>query len=227
MSVVHNLEANLVTNTRDQAIDVFQKIISAIPINKRIVLAVQGSEACGKSLASDSMLHYLDDDRNPKEIPNDGKSVLEKESGDVMGRAQSVIIYHNDVLVRFTIAKNIKDVENLEEFDGPDIIVFLQSWKTVLPDNLKPDVVIEMKNISSFLEVIATSNGKPRHDVKRGIKINVRNIDLERHLSPVLKQLRRESIRREKGLLAEVFHMLGVYDPDLSPPPRQFRVFGR
>ena len=184
---------DLETFKREEGVDVCARI--AKHLEGRVVIAVTGPEGCGKSLVSDSTLHYLDDDRDIKDIPNKGKSVMEEDPGDALGRAHSEIVDHKGRPIRVTIVRDVYDLEKMNDFEGTDIIFFLHSW-TKLPKDVNPSLTIDMEHILTNRELF---NPEIRGDrVHRKWGITVHDQLLAEKLSQTLSVLKKESDHRVK-----------------------------
>ena len=214
------MPVDLRLNNRDIAINAFQKIIAATSVEngQRLVIGVWGHENCGKSLVSDSMLHELDDQRQATVIPNDGHSVLEKEAGEVMGRAISVETTHKGKPIRFSIIKNIYDMYDLGDFKGADYIVYLQSWSRH-PDEVKPSIEIEMENLPDPENPYSLRDRRDQNKIGRAVKITLHD-DRFPDLEKTLAQLKCESIQRERGYTGLAVHQaLRVFGSELPAKP--------
>jgi hypothetical protein len=182
---------------RSDLIDLFQRFIQVIEVNDgdQLVIAVHGPEGCGKSLVSDSFLHFLDDNRDTVNIPNEGKSVMEEDEGAALGRAHSEIISYNDLPIRFTIAREVRDVKSLPSFDGPDYVVFLHSWEKP-PEELAQDITIALDDDYIGLTRVTT------------IGVSVQNLKFNASVSEFLNNIKDVSndehsvIKRSKSPLA-------------------------
>lgn len=204
---------NLETFDRDQGINLCARI--AEHFEGRVVVAVTGPEGCGKSLVPDAMLHHFDDDRNVDDIPNDGKSVMEEDPGDSLGMIHSKIVNHNDKPVRVTIVRNTYHLQKMDEFDGTDVIFFLHSW-TKLPKEVKPSMVVDMKEVRNFGDVSIKDFKTP--DVHRKWEITFHDQSLQEKLSHTLSVLKKESdyrVKRNKPTIGNAFR--NVAQKAISP----------